>query len=496
MAAPGATQRAGDIRFLKDVFFQAVSPVVLRIRSFLFIPLIVSLLGTASYGVWTQFEVTLALLLTVSSLNLGAGMNRLLAGEIVQEQLDDDVSSIIVVQLALVLLVALPFIIAAGPVAGWIFGDPALAPIAQALAVSMIAGIVGNTVWAMLRAQRHTEAIALINTLRWWGEFLLVVAITLLTRSLVMLFVGYAAYQVLANLAYPAYAIRKGWLRLRWPRFQRIRAYLSYSLPLFGTTIGFWVCNSSDKYVVRWLLGIEALGVYGALYKFGSIVVMLLEPLVEVLLPDTATLYDEGRIDEMRRRFQLTLRYFTIAAILMTIAVVAAAPALTQISHLTDTDPIQVATVLLTLCVGSTYYGVSRLLHDLIAIRGQTGLIGIIWLSLGVINMVANMLLIPPLGILGAALATAATFFAGLLSLDFAIRRFYNGLDLWRGWLPRLLGSGILTLAMAWVLGTRLEGLLSLGGTALAAAICIGLLWLTGVIGSRELRFVTSLIRR
>lgn len=495
MAAPGAAQRAGDVRFIKDVFFLAISPLVLRARSFLLIPLIISILGVSGYGIWTQFEVTLSLLLTLVSLNFGAAMNRMLAGEVSQVQIDDDVSSILAMQMAVAIPVTLVMIAAAAPIAGWLFGQPEFAPLSVALAVSLNASVVGNTVYGFLRARRHTQTIALINTVRWWGEFLVIVAVTLLTRSLVWLFVVYATYQVVANLAYPIYAIRQGWLRLRWPRFGRLRAYFAYSLPLFGTTIGFWICNSSDKYFVRWLLGIDALGLYAALYKFGSIILMLLEPIGEVLLPDTAALYDQQRVAEMRRRFALTLRYFTIIAVLAAVTVVAATPVLTTISGLGGA-PAEFGLILLALCLGSTFYGASRLLHDLLAVRRHTALIGLIWLGLGALNTLANLLLIPALGIVGAALATAVTFLAGLLTLDWSVRRLYDGAWLWTGWLPQVALAAAPVMLLAWLLGSHLQGGYALAGVLLTSLILVGVLALARVIGVRELRFAASFVRR
>lgn len=495
MENPDTHRYKGDIRFLKDVFFMAISPIVLRARSFILIPFLISFLGTAGYGIWIQFEITLSLLLMIVSLNLGAGMNRLLSGEIDQDEINDDVSSILVIQLVAAIPLALGMIFLANPLATWLFDTPDYSVIIVALAISIVAGVVGNTVRAFLRAQRRTESIAIINTIRWWSELLVIVIVTLLTRSIIALFVGFAIVQIIANLAYPLYAIHKGWLHPSWPRFRKLRAYFTYSLPLFGNTIGFWICNSSDKYFVRWFLGLEALSIYAALYKFGSLILMLLEPLVEVLLPDLAALYDQQRVTEMRRRFRSLVQYFVLGGALVTIGVVASTPTLLLVSRLGVT-PSEVVIPLLLLCLGSLFYGTTRLLHDLIAVRYQTGLIGISWLLFGIVNIVANTILISMFGILGTALATLFTFLIGLVALDRIVNRLYTEMHLWNKWLREVLIISIPALIGATYLGAQHSGWYALAGAAVIGLVYLGMLVIFGVIGKRELQFATGLLRR
>lgn len=489
MSPETASRRAGDLRFLRDIVFLAISPIVLRARSFLLIPVIVRVLGVEGYGIWTQFEVTLALAVTVVSLNFGMGINRLLVGEVPIEQLSDDITSALCVQLVLGALVITPVLIWPSWFAGLLFGSPGIWVVSVALAVSILCSLVGNCFWGMMRAQRHTQAIALINSLRWWGELIVIVAALLITGSVEVLFISLAAYQLLANAVYPLYAIRKGWFTPVLPRFTRTREYLRFSLPLFGQNLGYWLVNSSDKYVVRWLLGIEALGVYGALYKFGSIIMLVMEPIVEVLLPDTAALYDKHRLDEMQRRFRLTLRYFGILAAATTVGVVGSSRLLVTISGLDTADIRSHALLLAWLAAGGLAMGFGRILHDLLYIKGQTSVIGGLWIGLGVLNTLINFSLIPWLGILGAAIATALTFLASLFVVAAMIRRMYPEFSLWREWsgavgIALFAGLGVALLCTKW-----LPWLLPIG-SIIGMVVFLAILVSTDTLGRREIEFV------
>lgn len=47
---------------------------------------------------------------------------------------------------------------------------------------------------------------------------------------------------------------------------------ISYSLPLVCTSLGWWVNNAADKYVVTWLCGVTANGILSVSYKIPSII--------------------------------------------------------------------------------------------------------------------------------------------------------------------------------------------------------------------------------
>ena len=49
----------------------------------------------------------------------------------------------------------------------------------------------------------------------------------------------------------------------------------SFSIPLIANNIGWWINNSSDRYVVTWMCGVAANGIYSVGYKIPSILNML-----------------------------------------------------------------------------------------------------------------------------------------------------------------------------------------------------------------------------
>lgn len=56
---------------------------------------------------------------------------------------------------------------------------------------------------------------------------------------------------------------------------QRQLEMLRYSIPLIPTALSWWIMSTSDRYVIRWLIGSAANGIYSVVYKFPTVLTML-----------------------------------------------------------------------------------------------------------------------------------------------------------------------------------------------------------------------------
>ena len=84
---------------------------------------------------------------------------------------------------------------------------------------------------------------------------------------------------LLANYMGTLLAVVYGTFRMKtWKHIGRkymkketVRAMQKYSAPLVMNRIGWWISNSSDRYIVTWMLGAAANGVYSVAYKIPTI---------------------------------------------------------------------------------------------------------------------------------------------------------------------------------------------------------------------------------
>jgi len=489
MTSPHFSQKKNDWRFIRDVAFSYVGPFVLRFRSFLLLPLIIRLLGTESYGVWTQFEATSQLLVMVAAFNFGVAMNRLLAGKIPRKQLSDDVISLLIVQLGIAGTLSMLFLLRPSWTADFLFDDPDLGWLVPILSLYVLVILIGNIFWGMMRAQRHTKELAAINSLRWSLEFAVIGLAIFFAESLKGLFIALLLFQIIINFVYAAYALFRGWFQIQCPRFTRLSQYIHFSWPLFGTTLGFWLLTSGDYYFIRWFLGISAVGVYAAMYKFGNLIVLLMIPLTEVLLPDISALYDEGKLKELNRRMRHTIKYFSIISVMSIMLIVGSSRLLIAISGIptTEKDIGTLSTVLLLIAVGSTFMGLGRILIDVLSVKKLTRLIGGLWLFLAIISSILHLIWIPLLGINGAALSIVATFTIGLIFIYYLVKKHFPLLNVWQGWGMQVLLLAAVCIIASFLLTINVKSNLPVG--AISAVIFIGSLWVGKVIRSYEIQY-------
>lgn len=57
--------------------------------------------------------------------------------------------------------------------------------------------------------------------------------------------------------------------------FHLLRQMMKYSIPLIPTAMMWWVMNASDRYVITWVLGVSATGIYAVSHKIPTVINML-----------------------------------------------------------------------------------------------------------------------------------------------------------------------------------------------------------------------------
>lgn len=192
---------------------------------------------------------------------------------------------------------------------------------------------------------------------------------------------------------------------LHWPSLSLLRMEAGYGLRSYIICLAGYMVLKSDILMVKYLAGDSATGLYSLassmtdlVYTFPSVVGMILFPMLSTT----------GGIDAKWRRARKTA--VGIAAIMAGIAIVAGALAtpLTRIAYGSRFLPAVPA--FLILCVAIVFYGANSVISIFFSSCGQPWLSVWIWPAGAVFNIVVNLVAIPRLGIVGAALSSLATY--------------------------------------------------------------------------------------
>ncbi len=257
------------------------------------------------------------------------------------------------------------------------------------------------------------------------------------------------------------------------PQFKHAREYLAYGLPLVPGSLSNWLVNSSDRYLIAFFLGAAAVGYYSPGYSLGSTLSVVSAPLATLLPAVLAKHYDENNIADVRTILTFSLKYYAGIALPCVFAVsVLSKPLLLVLT----TQQIAANGYLVTpfVAAGTALLGAYTVLVTIIALEKKTAVIGTIWILCAILNFGLNLLLIPYLGLVGAALTTFLAFLlAFVLTTHYSLR--YFKFDVNKGFVVKSV-CGSIVMALFLLLWNP-SGLLSiLLSVALAAVIYLTIL--------------------
>ena len=207
-------------------------------------------------------------------------------------------------------------------------------------------------------------------------------------------------------------------LGFKIPKFTPIREYLAFGLPTVPTNLSSWVVNSSDRYVIGIFLGTAFVGYYSPGYTLGSVISMFMAPLAFMLPAVLSKYYDENNMNEVRTVLQYSLKYFLLLAIPAAFGLsLLSKPILTILA----TPEIASQGYLITpfVALSTLLFGAHMVIYNIIVLEKKTKIVGMIWVIAAISNLGLNLIFIPHIGILGAAITTLIAFALALILTSF-----------------------------------------------------------------------------
>lgn len=193
------------------------------------------------------------------------------------------------------------------------------------------------------------------------------------------------------------------------PKFTHLREYLSFGLPTVPGNVSSWVVNSSDRYMIGLFLGTAYVGYYAPGYTLGNIIHMFVAPLSFMLPAVLSKYYDEKNYQGVQTVLQYSLKYFLMLAVPSFVGLsILSKPILTIISTPEIAQNGYLITPFTALC--AIFFGVYAIIFQILILEKKTKITATVWIIAAVINFGLNLVLIPYLGIIGAAVTTLISF--------------------------------------------------------------------------------------
>lgn len=384
---------------LKNIGLLTISNFGSKILSFLLVPLYTSILTTSEYGTFDLYVVTVTLLLPILSIGIVNGVMRYALEK------ETNNKSVFSIGLIGVSRASLIFAIIVG--ANYFFN---IIPTFNEFPVYFVLYFVSEAFYDLLST--FARGVDRVNDYAIAGIINSVIMLSTNVLFLVVFKMGLGGY-FLANCL--ARIVPTIYLALRVKAYKYIslgkrdKALLkdmnSYSSPLVVNTISWWVNNVSDRYIITWLCGTSANGIYSVAYKIPSIINVFQTIISQAWLLSAVKEYD----DEDKSFYAETYKIYNVGLILICSVLIVFNQLIAKILFAKDFyeawkyAPFLMISVVFGALTG--HIGAVFTASKESKVIAKTTTYG------AVINLALNIVLVKYTGAIGAAIATMVSYF-------------------------------------------------------------------------------------
>ena len=389
----------------KDALFYGIAVIAERLISFLIIPILTKNLSQEFYGVWTQIIVTVGLLSPVVLMGFSSAAVRFLAGE----EDSQKISSIFHWMSAIVLSISFLAIVIAllfgSTLSKVMFGNRYLYRFVYLFGFFLLADVSFELILSFLRAQKKIQTLSVYYFLKNAGRVIVLTLGILLFRlnffytviSIVALQLGLIVFMYLKDIFNKVgfnFCIKK----VPWKKI------ICFSLPLVPYTFSIWGNNFADRYFILHILDIKQVSIYAVSYSLAAIIAVLYGVIGFILYPHITELWNKGEKKGVADMFDKAIAYYLFFVFpLIAILTIFSNPIIQLLSTSAYLSGWQ---VVFWLALGISIFGLYQLNIFPMLLENKTFLIFIISIAALMMNIVLNVIMIPRIGILGAAIAT------------------------------------------------------------------------------------------
>lgn len=395
-------------RALRGFGIVAVVQTLIRLRTLLLIPVLVKGLGQDGFGVWTIVVVSVAVASLAVPLGMPQVVERFLPARTEARDLREDFYSCLLVVLAASLASLGVVLAGAEGLSRRLAGDAGLAPLIRLSAWILAATSLNQVAVKFFRARREMGWASFFDFVGGYGEVALAAAFVQQGRGVLGALEGLGLARAGATAAALLLVLWR--IGFAFPRFLRLGEFLRFGIPTILLGLTWWVVESVDRYFIGWLTGdLGQVGIYSTAYFVGSIMVLFRVPFMFVLPNFVFRFWDQGETGAVRDYLAYSLKYFTIAAVPAGVALtLLAGPVLRVLAN--PACAAGGARVVPFVALAMFCWGLSGITGLVLWFRNQTRELSLLWGAAALVNTALNWLLIPRMGLLGAAAATLAAY--------------------------------------------------------------------------------------
>jgi len=406
-------------RFLKDSFLYTLAALFTKGIGFLMLPIYTRVLSQQDYGTFDYLNAIGAFIAVLVALEITQGIMRFAA----ENQEDTSFTRRIVSTATwfsagnyfIVILVCILF---SEAIAELLLGDARKSDLIIIAVVNFSGAAMVYLINVTLRSQLRAKEAVVISAIS--AAFVACFSLVFIVVFDLGIYGLYVA-QIMSALI----VILIGYYRLRFQIgfvFDKaiLKQMLSYSLPLVPSSLAIIVALNSDRLMIKAMLGVESVAIYGVAVRFSSIILLLMIGFQSALTPLIYSKYKEPStpkdVGALFHWFMALSALFIVALFLLRL----------PLTVLIAGQQYKEASDLIPLLALSSIYSSMYLFFPGLSIAKKTGLIALINLFAAVFNVLLNFFFIKYIGVKGAAISTLISSGVSWLAVAGTAQKFYK----------------------------------------------------------------------
>ncbi len=440
-----------------------VSPLIALVLA----PFLTHNLSHNDYGALTVLNTVIALIVGITQFGLASAFFRAYNCDFESKRDHLDILATAVVLLSLSTIPVVIAVIASSSfVSSILFGTAIYSgPLAIAAVIVLMQNLtVPGFSWCRAESRPWLfSSLSIVNLIISLGANIFLVGILQMgvTGSLLAIAGGYACVVI---LTLPYILIRAG-LRLRLDITQNL---LTFGFPLVFNFISIWVLQLSDRYLLGRLGTLSEVASYGVAYTLGGVINILI--ITPFMLAWPAAMFTIAKRKDATQAFQLVFRWFS--ALLLFAAYGLSLLSTALLNLLFPPAYHSAAPVIPIIAMSTMFFGLSTICNIGISLRRKTWYAFLVGAISALINICANLVLIPLYGSMGAATSTLIAYALLVLFSYIINQRLYP--------VPFGIGKFLFALIIGITLYCGAETLAQPHGVILAWSILLGAFFLYG----------------
>ena len=392
--------------FVQRIGLFGLTNILVSLSSLVLLPFLTQNLTTQDYAIWTIFIVTVGIIPLIVTLGLPYSMVRFLAIKTEIEDIKEEFYSILFLLLLVGLITSIILLLLSKQIASILFKGNAV--ISTLLALTTLASIIYISFSSFFRTFQQMKIISILSLIQ---TYLMVAIVVFLLESGYKIegaAFGYFIAQFIVALASIWLVLRQ--IGFKFPKFKSIRKYLSFGMPTIPGNLSSWIVDTSDRYLILFILGTTFVGYYAPAYTLGIIITMFAAPFSFILPALLSRYYDQNKIEEVKKHLDYSIKYFMLLAIPAVFGLsFLSKPLLLVITHKPE---LAQNGYFITpfVALGALLVGLYGIIVQILILEKKTKIMGSQWMIAAALNVGLNIVFIPRFGIIAAAISTMAAY--------------------------------------------------------------------------------------